>query len=47
MPYNLPSDKCLKQGFTFLALIISVPKESKNQMHIFLHLLMEEVKELW
>jgi hypothetical protein len=46
MPYNLPPDKCLKQGFTFLALVISGPKEPKKQMNIFLCLLMEELKEL-
>jgi hypothetical protein len=47
MPYNLPPDKCLKQGFIFLALIISIPKEMKKQMNIFLRPLMEELKELW
>jgi hypothetical protein len=47
MPYNLPPDKCLKQGFIFLALVIPGPKEPKQQINIFLHLLMEELKELW
>jgi hypothetical protein len=47
MPYNLPPNKCLKEGFIFLALVISGPKELKKQMNIFLHLLMEELKELW
>jgi hypothetical protein len=47
MPYNLPPDKCLKQGFIFLALVISIPKEMKKQMNIFLRPLMEELKELW
>jgi hypothetical protein len=46
MPYNLPPDKCLKQGFIFLALVIPGPKELKKQMNIFLHSLMEEMKEL-
>jgi hypothetical protein len=36
MLYNLPPDKCLKQGFIFLALVISGPKELKKQMNIFL-----------
>jgi hypothetical protein len=46
MPYNLPSNKCLKQYFIFLALIIPGPKEPKKQMNIFLCPLMEEMKEL-
>jgi hypothetical protein len=45
MPYNLPADKCLKQEFIFLALVIPGPKEPKKQMNIFLRPLMEELKE--
>jgi hypothetical protein len=47
MPYNLPPNKCLKQGFIFFALIILGPKEPKKQMNIFLCPLMQEMKELW
>jgi hypothetical protein len=47
MPYNLPPNKCLMEGFIFLALVIPGPKEPKKQMNIFLHPLMEELKELW
>jgi hypothetical protein len=47
MPNNLPPNKCLKQGFIFLALIIPGPRELKKQMNIFLRSLMEEIKELW
>jgi hypothetical protein len=47
VPYNLPPNKFLKQGFIFLALVIPGPKEPKKQMNIFLHPLMEEMKELW
>jgi hypothetical protein len=47
MPYNLPPNKCLKQGFVFLVLVIPSPKESKKQINVFLRLLMEEMKELW
>jgi hypothetical protein len=46
MPYNLSSNKYLKQGFIFLALVILDPKELKKQMNIYLHPLMEELKEL-
>jgi hypothetical protein len=47
MPYNLPPNKCLKEGFIFLALVISGTKEPRKQMNIFLHPLMKELKELW
>jgi hypothetical protein len=47
MSYNLPPNKCLKEGFIFFALVILGPKEPKKQMNIFLHPLMEELKELW
>jgi hypothetical protein len=47
MPYNLPPNKYLKQGFIFLAFVIPGTKEPKKQMNIFLCLLMEELKELW
>jgi hypothetical protein len=46
IPYNLPPDKYLKQGFIFLVLVILDPKEPKKQMNILLRLLMEELKEL-
>jgi hypothetical protein len=36
IPYNLLPNKCLKQGFVFLALIIPGPKEPKKQMNVFL-----------
>jgi hypothetical protein len=45
--YNLPPNKCLKEGLIFLALVIPGPKELKKQMNIFLCPLMEELKELW
>jgi hypothetical protein len=47
MPYNLSPNKCLKQDFVFLVLVDLGPKELKKQMNVFLHLLMEEMKELW
>jgi hypothetical protein len=42
MPCHLPPNKCLKEGFIFLALVMPGPKELKKQMNIFLRLLMEE-----
>jgi hypothetical protein len=47
MPYNLPPNKCLKEGFIFLAPVIPGPKDPKKQMNIFLCPLMKELKELW
>jgi hypothetical protein len=47
MPYNLQPNKCLKQGFVFIALVILDPKKPKKQMNVFLCLLMEDMKELW
>jgi hypothetical protein len=47
VPYSLPSNKCLKQSFIFLAHAIPGSKESKKQMNIFLCLLIEELKDLW
>jgi hypothetical protein len=47
MLYNLPSNKCLKQGFGFLALVIPSPKEPNKQMNVFLCPLVEDMKELW
>jgi hypothetical protein len=47
MPYNLPPNICLKQGFIFLALVIPGPKEPKKQMNVFMQPLFEELKKLW
>jgi hypothetical protein len=47
MSYNLPANKCLKQGYLFLALVIPGLMEPKKQMNIFLCSLIEELKELW
>jgi hypothetical protein len=47
LPYNLPPDKCLKEGFIFLALVILGPKEPKKQMNIFWQPLFKELKNLW
>jgi hypothetical protein len=47
MPYNVPPNKCLKEGSIFLALVILGPTELKKQINIFLRLWTEELKELW
>jgi hypothetical protein len=35
MLYNLPSNKCVKEGFIFLALIILGPKHPKKKINVF------------
>jgi hypothetical protein len=47
MSYNLPPNKCLKQGFIFLVFVILGHKELKKQINVFSRLLMKEMKELW
>jgi hypothetical protein len=46
LQFALPPNKCLKEGFIFLALAILGPKEPNKEINIFLHPLMEELKEL-
>jgi hypothetical protein len=41
------SNKYMKQGFVFLALVILGPKEPRKQINIFMHPFFEEMKELW
>ena len=47
MPYNLPPDVCLKEGFIFLALVIQGPKHPGKHINFFMQPLMDELKELW
>jgi hypothetical protein len=47
MSYNLSPNKCLKERFILLALMISGPKEPRKQMDMYLRSLMEELKEMW
>jgi hypothetical protein len=43
MPYNLPPNKCLRERFIFLTLVILGPKELRKEINIFLRPLMEEI----
>jgi hypothetical protein len=45
MPYNLPPNKYLKQGFIFLTLVIPVLRNRRSKKNI-LRLLIEELMEL-
>jgi hypothetical protein len=47
MPYNPPPNKCMKEGFIFLALIIAGSKHHGKKVNIFMQPMIEELKELW
>jgi hypothetical protein len=47
MPYNPPPNKCMKEGFIFLALIVPGPKHPGKKINVFIQPLIEEFKELW
>jgi hypothetical protein len=47
MPYNLPPNKCMKEGVLFLALIVSGPKDPVTKINVFMQPLIEELKALW
>jgi hypothetical protein len=45
--YNLPPYLCQKRRYLLLTVIISGPKQPDNDIHVFLELLMEDIKILW
>jgi hypothetical protein len=45
--YNLPPYQCLKCRYLLLTMIISGPKQSGNDIDVFLESLMEDMKILW
>jgi hypothetical protein len=47
MPYNLPPNKCMKEGVLFLALIVLGPKDPVTKINVFMQPLIEELKVLW
>jgi hypothetical protein len=47
MPYNLPPNKCMKEGVLFLALIVPGPKDPVTKINVFMQPLIEELKALW
>jgi hypothetical protein len=47
MPYNLPPNKCMKEGVLFLALIVPGPKDPVTKINVFMQPLIEELKVLW
>jgi len=47
MPYNLPPNMCMKEGYIFLAAIIPGHKHPGKKINVFMQPLIEELKELW
>jgi hypothetical protein len=47
MPYNLPPNKCMKDGVMFVALIVPGPKDPVTKINLFMQLLIKELKMLW
>ncbi|XP_049388296.1 uncharacterized protein LOC125852607 [Solanum stenotomum] len=46
-PYNLPPWMCMKDPYLFLSVIVPGPKNSKQQLDVFLQPLIAELKNLW
>jgi len=47
MPYNLPPNVCLKEGFIFLAAVIPSPDHPGKDINLFIQPLFQELKEFW
>ena len=47
IPYNLPSWKCIKSESIMLSLLIPSLTASRNNMDIFMRLLIDKLQELW
>ncbi|XP_048617051.1 uncharacterized protein LOC106405520 [Brassica napus] len=46
-PYNLPPEMCMGKELLFTSILIPGPKHLKRSLDVFLHPLIEELKELW
>ena len=46
-PYNLPQELCMTTPFMFLTLIIPGPHSPKGKIDVYLHPLIDELKQLW
>ena len=47
MPYNLPSQLCMKQPYFIMSLLILGPYVSENDIDVYLQPLIDELKEPW
>ncbi|GLT74863.1 hypothetical protein SLA2020_466290 [Shorea laevis] len=45
--YNLPPEMCMRPKFTFLTLVIFGPKSLGKNIDVFLHPLIDDMKQLW
>ena len=46
-PYNLPPWMCMKKPYSLMSLLIPGPKDPRNDIDVFLRLLIDELKKLW
>ena len=47
MPYNLPPEMCMNEGFIFLALVIPGPEHPVKNLNVYMQPLIKELKKLW
>ena len=45
--YNLPPWMCMKQIYTMMSLLIPGPTKLRNDIDVYMRLLIEELKDLW
>ena len=45
--YNLPPWLCMKQKYMMLSMMISGPRQPGNDIHVYLSLLIEDLRKLW
>ncbi|XP_057809998.1 uncharacterized protein LOC131024507 [Salvia miltiorrhiza] len=46
-PYNLPPSMCMKEEYMFLTILVSGPRNPKEDIDVFLQPLISELTELW
>ncbi|XP_042467321.1 uncharacterized protein LOC122050488 [Zingiber officinale] len=45
--YNLPPNMCMKRKYIMLTMLISGPKQSRNDIDVYLEVLVEDLQRLW
>jgi hypothetical protein len=45
--YNLPSWRCMKDPYMMISLLIPRPKAPRNEIDVYLQLLVDDLQELW
>jgi len=47
VPYNLPLWRCMKYPYMIMSLLIPGPKAPRNDIDVYLQLLVDDLQELW